>query len=232
MKLSLPYGQIAEFCRKWNVSEFALFGSVLRDDFRPDSDVDVLVTFASPALTPSLFEHVDMQDELEALLGRKVDVVSRKGVEQSTNRFRRRAILESARIIYPADSGPNVAPAEPIDRNPALLFEMVESARLAQEFTAGITPEQFARDRMSVSAVSRVLGEMGRAAGKVSADVQAQHQDIDWLGMAAFADRLLQEYWAVSPDEVWAAANSAVEAIPILEPLVPPVKNENEAQGE
>lgn len=103
MKLSLPYEQIAEFCRKWHVSEFALFGSVLRDDdFRPDSDVDVLVTFISAELTPSLFEHVDMQDELELIFGRQVDLVSKKGVERSDNRFRRKAILESARVVYAA----------------------------------------------------------------------------------------------------------------------------------
>ncbi len=102
MKLSLPYEQIAEFCRKWNVSEFALFGSVLRDDFRPDSDVDVLVTFASPELAPSLFEHVDMQDELEQIFGRRVDLLSKKGVERSENRFRKKAILESAQVVYAA----------------------------------------------------------------------------------------------------------------------------------
>jgi predicted nucleotidyltransferase len=102
MKLSLPYEQIAEFCRKWNVSEFALFGSVLRDDFRPDSDVDVLVTFAAPELAPSLFEHVDMEDELQQIFGRNVDVVSKKAVERSENPFRRKAILDSARVVYAA----------------------------------------------------------------------------------------------------------------------------------
>jgi predicted nucleotidyltransferase len=102
MKLSLPYEQIAEFCRKWNVSEFALFGSVLRDDFRPDSDVDVLVSFPSYEATPSLFEHVDMQDELESIFGRRVDLVSKKGVEESENRFRKKAILESAQVVYAA----------------------------------------------------------------------------------------------------------------------------------
>jgi hypothetical protein len=102
MKLKLPQDKIAEFCRKWNVSEFALFGSVLRDDFRPDSDVDVLLTFVSPELTPSLFEHVDMQDELQSIFGRRVDLLSRKGVERSENRFRKKAILDSARVVYAA----------------------------------------------------------------------------------------------------------------------------------
>lgn len=102
MKLSLPYEQIAAFCRKWNVTEFALFGSVLRDDFRPDSDVDVLVTFAAPELAPSLFEHVDMEDELQQIFGRSVDLVSKKAVERSENPFRRKSILDSARVVYAA----------------------------------------------------------------------------------------------------------------------------------
>lgn len=102
MKLSLPQEKIAEFCRKWNVSEFALFGSVLREDFRPDSDVDVLVSFPSYEATPSLFDHVDMQDELVEIFGRPVDLLTRGGVEDSRNPIRKRAILESARVVYAA----------------------------------------------------------------------------------------------------------------------------------
>lgn len=102
MKLSLPQEKIAAFCRKWNVSEFALFGSVLRDDFRPDSDVDVLVSFPSYDATPSLFDHVDMQDELVEIFGRSVDLLTRGGVEDSRNPIRKRAILESARVVYAA----------------------------------------------------------------------------------------------------------------------------------
>lgn len=99
--LNLPLDRIAEFCRRWRISEFALFGSVLRDDFRPDSDVDVMVSFA-PDASPSLFDHVDMQDELVEMFGRPVDLVTRRGVERSENRFRRKAILDSARVVYAA----------------------------------------------------------------------------------------------------------------------------------
>jgi uncharacterized protein len=100
-KLEIPQGKIAEFCRKWKITEFALFGSVLRDDFRPDSDVDVLVKFAPDAHT-SLFDHVEMQDELEVIFGRKVHLVSRRSIEQSHNPIRRQAILESAQVVYVA----------------------------------------------------------------------------------------------------------------------------------
>lgn len=101
LNIDLPEDKIAAFCRKWKIQEFALFGSALEGTFRPDSDVDVLVTF-EPDARWTLFDHVDMQDELKAILGREVDLVSRRGIERSRNQIRRRAILDSARVIYAA----------------------------------------------------------------------------------------------------------------------------------
>jgi hypothetical protein len=97
--IDIPKNQIADFCRRWKITELALFGSVLRDDFRSDSDVDVLVTFA-PDARWSLFDHVDMEDELRQVLGRPVDLVNRRGIERSRNPLRRRAILESAQVVH------------------------------------------------------------------------------------------------------------------------------------
>ncbi|MBI5827314.1 MAG: nucleotidyltransferase family protein [Deltaproteobacteria bacterium] len=99
--IDIPKDKIAEFCKKWQVREFALFGSVLRDDFRPDSDIDVLVTFDEEA-RHSLFDLVHMEDDLKAIFGRKVDLVSRRGIESSRNYMRRNAILNSAEIVYAA----------------------------------------------------------------------------------------------------------------------------------
>ena len=89
---------IREFCRKWRISEFALFGSVLRPDFRPDSDIDVLITFSRDAPW-SLWDLDDLSDELRQLLGREVDVVSKRALK---NPFRRHEILTTRRIIYAA----------------------------------------------------------------------------------------------------------------------------------
>lgn len=97
--LKIPQAQIAAFCRRWQITEFAIFGSALRDDFRPDSDIDVLVTFA-PEAAWTLLDHVTMQDELETIFGRKVDLLSRRGVERSRNYLRRQAILDSAEVVY------------------------------------------------------------------------------------------------------------------------------------
>ncbi|MFP4579198.1 MAG: nucleotidyltransferase family protein [Candidatus Sumerlaeia bacterium] len=91
--------KIADFCRRWNVSNLSLFGSALRDDFREDSDIDLLVAFSEDA-DPSLFDLARMQRELQDIFGRKVDLVSRRGLESSRNYLRRDAILDSAETVY------------------------------------------------------------------------------------------------------------------------------------
>jgi len=90
--------KIKDFCRKWKVLELALFGSIVREDFKKESDVDVLITF-EPAAGWSLYELMDMQDELADIFGRKVDLVEKDGLR---NPIRRKAILNEARIIYAA----------------------------------------------------------------------------------------------------------------------------------
>ena len=90
--------KIAEFCRRWQIVEFALFGSIVRDDFGPESDVDVLVTF-TPDAPWSLFELVEMQEELKDIFGRDVDLIEEDALK---NPFRRRLILRDKEVIYAA----------------------------------------------------------------------------------------------------------------------------------
>ncbi len=99
MQIELPAERVAEFCRRWQIAELAVFGSVLRDDFRADSDLDLLIT---PGPKWSAFDLVHMSAEFARIAGRPVDVVSRRGLDASRNYLRRRAILESARTIYAA----------------------------------------------------------------------------------------------------------------------------------
>ena len=101
MRVAVNNERIARFCRKWHVTELALFGSVLREDFGPDSDVDVLATFA-PDARWSVRDLVRMQDELKEIFGRQVDLVEREAVEKSENYIRRRHILSSLETIYVA----------------------------------------------------------------------------------------------------------------------------------
>lgn len=95
-KLEVAEGAIASFCQRWKITEFALFGSILRDDFRQDSDVDVLVSFA-PNAKWSLFDIVHMKEELETLFEREVDLVQKDCLR---NPFRRYEILSTKQVIY------------------------------------------------------------------------------------------------------------------------------------
>jgi uncharacterized protein len=97
-RITIPMPAIEAFCRRWSVAEFALFGSVLREDFGPESDVDVLVTFA-PGAPVSLWDWAAMTDELIAIFGRPVDLVEKPAIR---NPLRRRRILDGHRVLLAA----------------------------------------------------------------------------------------------------------------------------------
>lgn len=96
MNIEIPRDKVTDFCRRWQVNEFTFFGSVLRDDFKPESDLDVLVNFEEKAPW-SLLDFVRMQDELEEIFGRKVDLVEKDALR---NPFRKHIILRDSWIIY------------------------------------------------------------------------------------------------------------------------------------
>jgi len=90
--------QIATFCRRWKIKELALFGSVLREDFNPTSDVDILISF-EPDIPWSLYDWMDMIEELKSIFGRDVDLVEKSGLK---NPLRRHEILTKRQVIYAA----------------------------------------------------------------------------------------------------------------------------------
>lgn len=99
--IAIPHAALAALCHKWKVRELSLFGSVLRDDFAPESDVDVLVAFDDDAPW-SLWDLIAMQDELATAFGRPIDLVEREGLR---NPFRRQRILETRQVIYAGGPG-------------------------------------------------------------------------------------------------------------------------------
>ena len=96
VNIEIPQQEIQVFCRRWKVQEFSLFGSVLREDFAPTSDIDVLISFL-PETPWSLFEWVEMREELAKLFGRRVDLVEKEALR---NPFRRQRILMTKRVVY------------------------------------------------------------------------------------------------------------------------------------
>lgn len=97
-RFTIPRKKIAEFCKRWNITEFSIFGSVLRDDFRSDSDIDVLVSI-DPGAHMGLFKIIEMKLELEEIFKRPVDLVEKEGLK---NPYRRKEILQTARVVYAA----------------------------------------------------------------------------------------------------------------------------------
>ncbi|MGD8388782.1 MAG: nucleotidyltransferase domain-containing protein [Desulfobacteraceae bacterium] len=95
----LPEKEIAAFCRKWDLREFSLFGSALTEHFHEESDIDVMVSFRKRS-GHSLFDLVRMQQELREIFGRNVDLLTREGIENSSNPIRKKAILDSAKVLY------------------------------------------------------------------------------------------------------------------------------------
>ena len=100
-QVSVPGSRLAEYCRANGIARLDVFGSALRADFGPDSDIDLLVEF-EPDRTPGLFDFARMEEELSDIFGREVDLVERSAVERSRNYIRRAAILESTETIHAA----------------------------------------------------------------------------------------------------------------------------------
>lgn len=100
LRAILPKPEITEFCQRWKIQELAVFGSALRPDFNSESDIDVIVTFDDDA-DWSLLDHIRMQQELQALLKRDVDLVTKRAVEKSRNWVRRKEILNTAAVVFP-----------------------------------------------------------------------------------------------------------------------------------
>jgi hypothetical protein len=101
LQLPIDREKLRDFCQRWSISELAIFGSALRDDFGPHSDVDFLATF-DPQSRWSLLDQVRMQEELAQIVGRPIDLVSRRGIEMSANKWRRQEILSTAETVYAA----------------------------------------------------------------------------------------------------------------------------------
>ena len=101
LRIDLPREQIAEFCQRWGITEFAFFGSVLRDDFGPESDVDVLVRL-TPNSGLTLLDVAQMERQLTELLGRNAHLATWNGVEQSGDEILKESILDAAETVYAA----------------------------------------------------------------------------------------------------------------------------------
>ena len=207
-QINLPKEEIAKFCKKWGICEFSFFGSVLTDDFRPDSDIDVLVAFEDDS-KHTLFDLVHIEDELKQIFGREVDLLTRQGVERSRNYIRRKSILSSLE--------------QPISRDMAYLLDILLAAKDARDFTAGLEKDAFLSDRKCQCAVTYCLEVIAEAVKRLSDDSQRKYPDIPWSAMERVRDLHIPADDKVNLNEVW---DTVQDDTPILisrlERIVPP----------
>ncbi|MFA6363119.1 nucleotidyltransferase domain-containing protein [Methanoregula sp.] len=169
--MAIPEETIRAFCKKWNIRSFCFYGSIMRDDFRPDSDIDVMIEFFPDDKT-SLPDMSAMQEELEALFSRKIDLADRKSVEQSENYIRRKGMLSGK---------------PPVLRQMSYLLDMLISARNIQKITGNPSAEIPDRDEMLFHAISYNCRWLAVSAHRVDAPTRQKYPDIPW-------DRLMETY--------------------------------------
>lgn len=204
---SVPEDVIRDFCRKWNLKSFRFYGSIMRDDFRPDSDIDVMVEF-SPDAKPSFFDISTMQEELEALLCRKVDLADRRSVDRSENYIRRKGMLSGK---------------PPVLRQISYLLDMLISARVIVKVSCDNPPEIIDSDEIAFHALSFNVRWLAVSAGRVDEQTRNTLPDIPWdildAANAMFEDDLINPDKSTIKEIAWEVVP---RIIPLLIAIIPP----------
>jgi uncharacterized protein with HEPN domain/predicted nucleotidyltransferase len=198
MNIDVPQERIEEFRRRWRIRELMPFGSVVRDDFRPDSDVDVLVTF-EPDAAHTLFDIAEMQEEIEELFGRDVDMVERTSL---VNPFIRAAVLQPDR--------PRLTPAE---QDLAYLWHMRDALGKLARYVAGKTYADFEGDTLLQDGVVRQLRIVGDTASRVSDETAARCPEVPWGRVAGFRSVISHENDRAKLRRIWTAVGDQVPAL-------------------
>jgi hypothetical protein len=162
--IPVPEESIRSFCRKWNVTRFRLYGSILRDDFRHDSDVDVMVE-CDPEAKTSFSDLLSMQEELEALFSRKVDLADRRSVEQSENYIRKHGMFSGK---------------PPVLRQMSYLLDMLICARKIQGITESRSRDNFNEDELLFHALSYYCRWLVISASRVDINTRQKYQELPW----------------------------------------------------
>ena len=204
--IPLPDETISAFCRKWNVQSFCLFGSIMRDDFRPDSDVDVLVTFFPDAGT-SFTDLISMQDELEILFSRKVDLADRRSVEQGKNYIRRIGMLSGK---------------PPVLRQMSYLLDMLLSARAIQEIVRNASPEIIDSDDMGYHALCFNVRQLALSAHRIDISTREKYPHLPWEFLAGICTEFKENFFEPDKQKIKIAAwEVAPRIMPLLVAIVP-----------
>lgn len=224
--------EIVDFCDRWHVEELSLFGSVIRNDFRPNSDIDVLVVF-DPSVKRGLFDQMEAKQALAALFGRKVDLTEKRLLK---NPFSKVEILQTCRIIYPPERANFTAFIRADERmtddirNNAALLDMLDSMRSLQEFIQNRTFEDYLEDRFLRKVVERELEIVGEAANRLMPAFQSAHSELDWGSVVGLRNAIVHQYDELDHENIWAIATTKVPQL--LEQVQPLLQSLPDESGE
>ena len=215
---------ITQFCQRWQIQELALFGSIIRDDFKPDSDVDVLVVL-EPSCRRGAFDRVEMQNELALLFGRDVDLTEKRLIRNPVSRVE---ILRSHRIIYPLAlsnfTGIEAKSAMTENaRSRAALLDMVNAMNTVSKFVKGKTFEDYQTDILLKSGVERQLETLGETANRLKPTFQTAHPEIDWSGVVGLRNVIIHQYDELDTEEIW---EIATKKVPLLLVQIQPLESD------
>lgn len=215
--LAVSPDALAAFCRRHHIRRLAFFGSVLRDDFGPQSDVDVLVEY-DPGHEPGLRSFA-IQEELGRLLGHEVDLLAFRSVAKRV----RDRVLAEAQVQYDRDRGgvlailrdDGVERRRPTvdERDQVRLGHMLDAAREALEIGREGDRERFETDRISRRAIERLVQIVGEAARRIAPETQAAHPNIPWANITGMRNVLVHDYDDLNQDTVW---DTVIDHLPVL----------------
>ena len=200
-KFQLPLEAIRAYCEQRPIKRLSLFGSALRTDFGPDSDIDMLIEYA-PEAKIDAYAILRQQKEFSEMIGRPVDL----GTPQSLSPYIRDEVIDSAEPlydvdgIYPRRSKP--MPKKP-DKDRLRLLDMRDAAEKARRYAAGRTSADIEDGEILGSALVREVVVIGEAARHVSEETRALAPDIDWGDIVGMRNNLVHAYWKINYDALW-----------------------------
>lgn len=234
-RLKTPFSQIENFCQQWNIQEFALFGSVIRDDFGSDSDIDVLIELNTGA-NIGLFDIVQMKEELTQLFGRSVDVTQKKLLK---NPFSKAEILSTHRVIYPHENAnfTGIIPADTLMtenvRDNASLFDIVKAAQAIKRFLLEKTFEDYLSDELLQSAVERNLAILGQKVTRLSVSFQSRYPELDYGNIVDVGNAVVYQYYEPNHARDWDVATRDVPSLlEQVQPLAPELPSEDQSTND
>ena len=208
--IEIPKGEIAAFCQRHRIRRMALFGSVLRDDFGPESDIDVLVAFEPDVRLG--WDFFSVAEELSQILGRKADMHTFESIANKQNWLLREEILDSAEALYERGPGYESWPREGRDESlkgggkrrddRVPLLDMLIHARKAVDLFGGVSRADLEEDEIKELALTRVVEVLGEAANRVSPPTQERYPEVPWGEIIGARNVLAHDYDQVNLDKL------------------------------